>query len=171
MSGVWYTGEAREVGLRRGRGSGRGRRRGSRSREGRWSGDQRMSLKMRFSSAPPNWSTTKNCRSMAPPLRYLWRIWAMRRPMVALMPSSSSSSRASACSAVSPGSILPPGNSHLRLMGWSGLRWQIRTSVASDSSAWRRMSPATTSRMGLEGPESSFRSSLRIGSFTRLSLV
>ena len=53
----------------------------------------------------------------------------MRGPMVAVMPSSSSSSRARACSAVSPGSILPPGNSHFRLMGWSARRWQTRTSV------------------------------------------
>jgi hypothetical protein len=40
--------------------------------------------------------------------------------MVARMLSSSSSSRASACSGLSPASILPPGNSHLqrhRLIG------------------------------------------------------
>ena len=32
-------------------------------------------LKMRLTRSPEKWSTTKNCRSMEPPLRYLWRTW------------------------------------------------------------------------------------------------
>ena len=86
--------------------------------------------------------------------------------MTAAMPSSSSSSRVSACSGVSPGSIFPPGNYHLRLIGWSGLRWQTRTSVPPPFSveAWRSMRATTTSRRGLP---LALPSSLRIGSFTR----
>src|ERR1700744_93603 len=64
----------------------------------------------------------------------------MRVPMEAWMPSSSSSSRRRACSADSPASIFPPGNSHLRPMGAPALRWQMRTSSP------RRMSAAATKR-------------------------
>src|ERR1017187_5994041 len=92
----------------------------------------------------------------------------MRGPMTAAMPSSSSSSRLSACSGVSPGSIFPPGNSHLRLIGCAGLRWETRTSVPPPFSveAWRRMRATTTSRTGLP-LALPLPSSLRIGSFTR----
>ena len=60
--------------------------------------------------------------------------------MQARIPSSSSNSRAKACSLLSPGSILPPGNSHLSAIGCCGPRWQM--------SSWppRRISAATTRR-------------------------
>src|SRR4051794_33920870 len=50
----------------------------------------------------------------------------MSSPVAPWMPSSSSSSRARACSRVSPGSTLPPGNSHLSGWDWSGVRWPTR---------------------------------------------
>src|SRR5271169_1042737 len=58
--------------------------------------------------------------------------------MSARMPSSSSSSRRNASGGVSPASILPPGNSHLRARAWCSVRWQHRISSPS------RIKAATT---------------------------
>src|SRR5260221_8165105 len=65
-------------------------------------------------------------------------------PTVAPQPSSSSISRASAAVGDSPGSTLPPGNSH-----WSGIGWSGRRRVRS--TRWRssRQSAATTNFLGL----------------------
>src|SRR5579863_1034384 len=51
---------------------------------------------------------------------------ATSSPMVAMIPSSSSSSRRSASRGCSPSSIFPPGNSHLRGMVWWRVRWHTR---------------------------------------------
>src|ERR1017187_495487 len=50
------------------------------------------------------------------------------RPISALIPSSSSSSRRNAWGGVSPASIFPPGNSHLSARAWCSVRWQHRIS-------------------------------------------
>src|SRR5580704_19421780 len=49
---------------------------------------------------------------------------AISSPMVARIPSSSSSSRRRASRGCSPSSIFPPGNSHLSGMVWCRVRWQ-----------------------------------------------
>src|SRR5216684_3977522 len=50
---------------------------------------------------------------------------ATLRPITALMPSSSSSSRCNASFRSSSRSTLPPGNSHLSGNAWASVRWQI----------------------------------------------
>src|SRR5271157_934896 len=55
--------------------------------------------------------------------------------MWARIPSSSSSSRRKAAGASSPGSILPPGNSHFSGSAWYSVRWQQRISSPRTMSA------------------------------------
>src|SRR5271157_33438 len=55
--------------------------------------------------------------------------------MWARIPSSSSSSRCKAAGASSPGSILPPGNSHFSGSAWYSVRWQQRISSPRTMSA------------------------------------
>ena len=62
------------------------------------------------------------------------------RPTAMPQPSSSRTSRASAASGCSPGSTLPPGNSHRFGIAWSARRRDIRTRPSP-----RRTSAATTS--------------------------
>ncbi len=142
------------------------------------SGDQRISLKMRFSSDPAELVHHEELQIdgaaiaiLVPHLRDLASDHRANPQLLVQLP------RQCLFGGLS-GLDLAPGNSHFRLIGWSGLRWQISTSIPEWSTCSpfdgrsapatdRRIRAATTNRIGL-GSADSWSPSLRIGSFTCL---
>src|SRR5690348_420838 len=80
---------------------------------------------------------------------YEWdaKVNGARQLAATSIPSSSTSSRIKAASGVSPGSTLPPGNSHSPPMGLPAGRWASNTRPSASTSA-----TADTSTMGRPPP-------------------